>query len=107
MVKKVYSSNPEKRVKLMIRKKIVLNEEEIPKQWYCILPDLPKPMPPFIETETRAPGAGIVPKIFPKEIIDIFHFGQLTLDFFRAGHRRWLLALLFVRHGFSSFLAAV
>jgi tryptophan synthase beta chain len=53
----------------MIRKKIVLDEEEIPKQWYCILPDLPKPMAPFIETETRAPGAGIVPKIFPKEII--------------------------------------
>ena len=53
----------------MIRKKIVLNEEEIPKQWYCILPDLPKPMPPFIETETRAPGAGIVPQIFPKEIL--------------------------------------
>jgi len=53
----------------MIRKKIVLNEEEIPKQWYCILPDLPKPMPPFIEPETRAPGAGIVPQIFPKEIL--------------------------------------
>jgi len=53
----------------MIRKKIMLDEEEIPKQWYCILPDLPKPMPPVIETETRAPGAGIVPKIFPKEII--------------------------------------
>jgi len=69
MVKKVNSSNREKRVKFMTRKKIVLDEEEIPKQWYCILPDLPKPMPPFIETETRAPGAGIVPKIFPKEII--------------------------------------
>jgi len=53
----------------MIHKKIVLDEEEIPKQWYCILPDLPKPMPPFIEPETRAPGAGIVPQIFPKEII--------------------------------------
>jgi tryptophan synthase beta chain len=53
----------------MVRKKIVLDEEEIPKQWYCILPDLPKPMPPFIETETHKPGPGIVPKIFPKEII--------------------------------------
>jgi tryptophan synthase beta chain len=53
----------------MVRKKIVLDEEEIPKQWYCILPDLPKPMPPFIETETHEPGPGIVPKIFPKEII--------------------------------------
>jgi tryptophan synthase beta chain len=53
----------------MVHKKIVLDEEEIPKQWYCILPDLPKPMPPFIEIETHAPGAGIVPKIFPKEIL--------------------------------------
>ncbi len=49
--------------------KIVLHKEEIPKQWYCILPDMPKPMPPFIETEKRAPGPGIVPLIFPKEII--------------------------------------
>lgn len=49
--------------------KIVLDKEEIPKQWYCILPDMPKPMPPFIETDKRAPGPGIVPLIFPKEII--------------------------------------
>ncbi|MCZ2809267.1 MAG: TrpB-like pyridoxal-phosphate dependent enzyme, partial [Candidatus Bathyarchaeota archaeon] len=53
----------------MTSNKIMLDEEEIPKQWYCILPDMPKPMPPFIETETRAPGPGIVPLIFPKEII--------------------------------------
>ena len=53
----------------MASRKIMLDEEEIPKQWYCILPDLPKPLPPFIEPETRAPGAGIVPKIFPKQII--------------------------------------
>jgi tryptophan synthase beta chain len=53
----------------MVSRKIMLNEEEIPKQWYCILPDLPKPLPPFIEPETRAPGAGIVPRIFPKQII--------------------------------------
>ncbi len=53
----------------MVRKKIVLDEEEIPKKWYCILPDLPKPMPPFIETETHEPGAGIVPQIFPKDIL--------------------------------------
>jgi len=49
--------------------KIVLNEEEIPKQWYCILPDLPKPLPPIIDPATKAPGPGIVPKIFPKEIL--------------------------------------
>ena len=49
--------------------KIVLDEEEVPKQWYCILPDLPKPLPPFIEPETRAPGGGVAPKIFPKQIL--------------------------------------
>lgn len=49
--------------------KIVLDEEEVPKQWYCILPDLPKPLPPFIEPETRAPGGGVTPKIFPKQIL--------------------------------------
>ena len=53
----------------MRRIKILLDEEEIPKQWYNILPDLPKPLPPFIEPETRAPGVGIVPKIYPKQII--------------------------------------
>ena len=53
----------------MPSRKIILDEEEIPKQWYCILPDLPAPLPPFMEPETRAPGAGIVPRIYPKEIL--------------------------------------
>ena len=53
----------------MPQRKVMLDEEEIPKQWYCILPDLPKPLPPFIEPETRAPGVGIVPRLYPKEII--------------------------------------
>ncbi len=50
-------------------RKIILDEKIIPKQWYCILPDLPKPLPPTIEPETKAPGPGIVPKIFPKQIL--------------------------------------
>jgi tryptophan synthase beta chain len=50
-------------------KKILLDENEIPKQWYNITPDLPKPLPPFIDTETKEPGAGIVPRIFPKAIL--------------------------------------
>src|SRR4030067_2642964 len=53
----------------MVSRKIMLDEEEIPKQWYNIVPDLPKPLPPFIEPETRKPGVGIVPRIFPKQII--------------------------------------
>jgi tryptophan synthase beta chain len=50
-------------------KKILLKESDIPKQWYNIVPDLPHPLPPFIEAETGKPGVGIVPKIYPKEII--------------------------------------
>jgi tryptophan synthase beta chain len=50
-------------------KKIFLKEEDIPKKWYNVAPDLPKPLPPFIDPNTKQPGVGIVPRIFPKEII--------------------------------------
>ncbi|MCW4046533.1 MAG: TrpB-like pyridoxal phosphate-dependent enzyme [Candidatus Bathyarchaeota archaeon] len=53
----------------MPNKKILLDEDQIPKQWYNIVPDLPKPLPPFIDPATKEPGVGIVPRIFPKEII--------------------------------------
>ncbi len=53
----------------MAQRKIVLDEEEIPKQWYNILPDLPKPLPPVIDPNTREPGGGIVSEIFPKQIL--------------------------------------
>jgi tryptophan synthase beta chain len=53
----------------MLARKIVLDEEEIPKQWYSIVPDLPKPLPPIIDPKSKEPGPGIVPLIFPKEII--------------------------------------
>ncbi len=35
--------------------KVYLDEDEIPKQWYNILPDLPKPLPPYIDPATREP----------------------------------------------------
>ncbi len=53
----------------MSTRKILLNEDQIPKRWYNITPDLPKPLPPFIDAETKEPGAGIVPRIFPKAIL--------------------------------------
>ena len=53
----------------MVTRKIMLTEEDLPKQWYNITPDLPKPLPPFIDVETKSPGAGIVPRIFPKAIL--------------------------------------
>jgi tryptophan synthase beta chain len=53
----------------MPRRKILLDESQIPKKWYNIIPDLPNPVPPFIDPATREPGVGIVPRIFPMEII--------------------------------------
>lgn len=50
-------------------RKIILDENEIPRKWYCIIPDLPKPLPPFIDPQTKEPGGGIAPKIFPKQIL--------------------------------------
>jgi len=51
-------------------KKVLLDENEIPKQWYCVLPDLPKELPPPINPETREP---IKPEqleaIFAKELV--------------------------------------
>ena len=53
----------------MPNRKILLKEDDIPKQWYNIVPDLPRPLPPFIDAATKQPGVGIVPRIFPKAII--------------------------------------
>jgi tryptophan synthase beta chain len=53
----------------MVTKKILLEEDQIPKKWYNITPDLPKPLPPFIDHKTKEPGPGIVPRIFPKAIL--------------------------------------
>ena len=38
----------------MSKFKIVLDEEEIPKKWYNINPDLPKPLSPPIDAKTTA-----------------------------------------------------
>jgi len=54
----------------MPSRKVLLDEEDIPKQWYCILPDLPKPLPPMISPETKEP---VPPEqleaVFAKELI--------------------------------------
>jgi len=51
--------------------KMYLSEELIPRRWYNILPDLPKPLPPPINPQTGEP---ISPQdlsiLFPKEILE-------------------------------------
>jgi tryptophan synthase beta chain len=46
-------------------KKILLDEDEIPKQWYSILPDLPKELPPPLNPATMKPVA-------PEELTALF-----------------------------------
>ncbi|MBC7109952.1 MAG: TrpB-like pyridoxal phosphate-dependent enzyme [Archaeoglobi archaeon] len=54
-----------------MEKKIVLNEEEIPKQWYNILPDLPKEIPPPISPFTGEPVKfEELKQIFPRALIE-------------------------------------
>jgi len=54
----------------VVTKKILLDEEEIPKKWYNILPDLPKPLPPPLSPETREPvNPAALEAIFGKELI--------------------------------------
>ncbi|MEJ2244087.1 MAG: TrpB-like pyridoxal phosphate-dependent enzyme [Candidatus Bathyarchaeota archaeon] len=52
----------------MTAKKILLDENEIPKQWYNILPDLPKELPPMIHPGTREP-VKLPPPLFPSECL--------------------------------------
>lgn len=52
----------------MTQTKILLTEEEIPKKWYNILPDLPAPLPPMIHPETREP-VELPPPLFPSECL--------------------------------------
>ncbi len=51
-------------------RKIILPDQEVPKHWYNILPDLPKPLPPPIDPGTREP---VKPEklepIFAKELL--------------------------------------
>ncbi len=51
-------------------KKIILAESDLPKQWYNIQADLPKPLPPVIHPGTRQPiGPDDLAPLFPMSLI--------------------------------------
>ena len=51
-------------------RKILLNEDEIPKYWYNIVPDLPRPLPPYINPITKEPvKPQEMERLFPKECV--------------------------------------
>ncbi len=52
------------------RTKITLDESEIPRRWYNVLPDLPSPMPPPLHPGTGQPvGPEDLAPLFPMELI--------------------------------------
>ncbi len=50
--------------------KFLLSEKEMPRQWYNIMADLPKPMPPVLHPATKQPiGPADLAPLFPMELI--------------------------------------
>ncbi len=52
-------------------KKILLEDHEIPKQWYNVLPDLPTPLEPPLDPETKEPmNPEKLKALFPEALIE-------------------------------------
>jgi tryptophan synthase beta chain len=50
--------------------RINLSESEMPQEWYNIIPDLPRPLPPYLHPATGKPiGPADLAAIFPMELI--------------------------------------
>lgn len=50
--------------------KVTLNEDELPKQWYNLNADFPKPMPPPVDRDGNAIGPDSLAPVFPMNIIE-------------------------------------
>ncbi len=52
------------------RHKILLDEDELPRRWYNVLPDLPTPPPPVLHPGTGQPvGPDDLAPLFPMALI--------------------------------------
>jgi len=58
----------------MERTKFILDEKDMPTQWYNILPDLPEPLPPELHPGTGKP-------ITPDDLTPIFPMGVIMQEF--------------------------
>jgi tryptophan synthase beta chain len=65
--------------------KFVLDEKDIPKTWYNLTADLPKPLPPVLHPGTKKPiGPADLEPLFPMELILQEVTGERYLDIPRA-----------------------
>jgi tryptophan synthase beta chain len=90
----------------MTSKKILLDEDEIPKQWYNIQPDLPKPLPPMIHPQTKEP-VQLPPPLFPLECLKQEYSMERWIDIpepVREVYRIWRPSPLFRATGLEKAL---
>ncbi len=68
---KEITGRKETRRQRMALRKIILPEKDIPKKWYNIAPDLPRPLDPPLNPETKEPiGPDALAPIFPMGLIE-------------------------------------
>jgi tryptophan synthase beta chain len=60
--------------------KILLPEDQIPKQWYNIIPDMPGPLAPVINPRTLQP-------VTPDDLLPIFPMALIEQE---VSHQRWI-----------------
>ncbi|MEA3546822.1 MAG: TrpB-like pyridoxal phosphate-dependent enzyme [Thermodesulfobacteriota bacterium] len=65
----------------MIQKKIILNESDMPTQWYNIMPDIPNGVAPPLDPETKEPmGPEKLAPIFPMGLLEQEMSDQSWID---------------------------
>ncbi|NNH74570.1 TrpB-like pyridoxal phosphate-dependent enzyme [Nocardia uniformis] len=81
------------------RSKITLDESELPRRWYNVIPDLPAPPPPPLHPATRQPiGPDDLAPLFPMELIRQEMSGERYIeipDEVRDVYRLWRPTPLF------------
>src|SRR5256885_8773309 len=73
--------------------KYILDETHIPKSWYNLIADLPKPLPPVLHPGTKQPvGPADLEPLFPMELILQEVSAERTIDIpepVRDVYRMW------------------
>ncbi len=84
----------------MERTKFILDEKDMPTQWYNILPDLPEPLPPELHPGTKEPSR-LPPPLFPEAINDQEFSPERWIDIpdeVQAVYRTWRPTTLYRAH---------
>ncbi len=65
----------------MLSKKIILRDDEIPTQWYNIVPDIPNGLQPPLDPETKEPmGPEKLAVVFPMSLLEQEMSGERYID---------------------------